>query len=121
MKGKKFQQKNPMSGPNPKNSIVSHKINNKEISPHLNVLQFDSNINNDIKCSNFNKRNKNVRNLSQKSMNQANNINIQNNNYCFNNIDDNFIVKNSNPVNNPNINNKINRNSQKQLKPIKFE
>ena len=121
MKGKKFQQKNPMSGPNPKNSIISHKINNKEISPHLNVLQFDSNINNDIKCSNFNKRNKNVRNLSQKSMNRANNINVQNNVCCFNDIYDNFIVKNSNPVNNPNINNKIKRNSQKQLKPIKFE
>ena len=118
MKGKKFQQKNPINIPNPKNSIISHKINNKEISPHLNVLQFDSNINNNINNNNFNKRNKNVRNLSQKPINRANNINIQNNNYYLNNINNNFIVTNSYQKNNPNINNKIKRNSQKQLRPI---
>ena len=132
MKGKRLSQKKPIvkqNIKNQKNQINSYKINN-EISPHLNVLQFDYNNNNK---NNFNKNTKNVRHLSQKPIRKSNfnnnkNIqNIQNNNFYFNNINNNFIVKNSYPLENPNINNnknipKVNnnnfrKNSQKQLKP----
>ena len=132
MKGKRLSQKKPIvkqNIKNPKNQINSYKINN-EISPHLKVLQFDYNNNNK---NNFNKNTKNVRHLSQKPIRKSNfnnnNIqNIQNNNFYFNNINNNFIVKNSYPLENPNINNnnknipKVNnnnfrKNSQKQLRP----
>ena len=128
MKGKKVQQKiNTINKQYQKsNNIGSYKknnINNNEISPHLNVLQFDlnekNNINNNNNYYNYNRKTKNVRTSSQKPIRPTNNINIQNNNYYFNNINNNFIVKNSNPINNQ-INNvkqpKI--NSQKQLKPL---
>ena len=132
MKGKRLSQKKPIvkqNVKNPKNHINSYKMNN-EISPHLNVLQFDYNNNNK---NNFNKNTKNVRHLSQKpirksNFNNNNNIqNIQNNNFYFNNINNNFIVKNSYPLENPNINNNKNipkvdnnnfrKNSQKQIRP----
>ena len=134
MKGKRLSQKKPIvkqNIKNQKNQINSYKINN-EISPHLNVLHFDYNNNNK---NNFNKNTKNVRHLSQKPIRKSNfnnnkNIqNIQNNNFYFNNINNNFIVKNSYPLENPNINinnnknipklnnNNFRKNSQKQLRP----
>ena len=121
MKGKKVQQHNSMNKQIKKNNINSYKNNNKEISPHLNVLQFDLKDKNNVGNNNFTKKTKNIRNLSQKPINKTNNINIQNNNYYFNNINNNFIVKNSYPLNNRinnNINNRIIKNSQKPLKPI---
>ena len=120
MKGKKFQQKNPITNKQlQKNNINSYKKNNNDISPHLNVLQFDLNERNNINNNNYNIKTKNVRNMSQKPIHRGNNINIQNNNYYFNNINNNFIVKNSNPINNPLNNNKQTKiYSQKQLKPI---
>ena len=127
MKGKKIQQNNPMNKQFLKNNINSYKNNNKQISPHLNVLQFDIKDNNNINSNNIANKKRNVRNLSQKPIHRANNINIQNNNYYFNNINNNFIVKNSYPLNNQinnnknnfnNINNQAKINSQKQLKPL---
>ena len=127
MKGKKVQQHNSMNKQIKKNNINSYKNNNKEISPHLNVLQFDLKDKNNVGNNNFTKKTKNIRNLSQKPINKTNNINIQNNNYYFNNINNNFIVKNSYPLNNQinnnknnfnNINNQAKINSQKQLKPL---
>ena len=129
MKGRKLYQQNPKFNNNP------YKINNKEISPHLNVLQFDMNANNNNFKNNFNNKNNNIRNLSQKPIrkqynNKNNNIqNIQNNNYYFNNINNNFIIKNSYPLENNNININKNilynnnikqnkKNSQKQIKPL---
>ena len=119
MKGRKFQSKNDINRQNKKNIINSYKNNNKDISPHLNVLQLNIKENKIINNNNFNKGDKNDRNLSQKPIHRAN-INIQNNNYYFNNINNNFIIKNSNSQKNPNNNNKnqINKNSQRQLKPI---
>ena len=129
MKGKKVQQKiNTINkqyqksnniGSYKKNNININNNNNNEISPHLNVLQFDLNEKNNINNNYYFRKTKNVRTSSQKPIRPTNNINIQNNNYYFNNINNNFIVKNSNPINNQ-INNvkqpKI--NSQKQLKPL---
>ena len=132
MKGKKVQQKTNIINKQyqKSNNIGSYKKNNinnnNEISPHLNVLQFDLNEKNNINNINnnyYNRKTKNVRTSSQKPIRPTNNINIQNNNYYFNNINNNFIVKNSNPINNQ-INNQINNvkqpkiNSQKQLKPL---
>ena len=117
MKGKKLPQKKPITKTNQKNKNDLYKINN-EISPHLNVLQFNlnnnnnNNINNTNKYNNINKQTKKVRNLSQKPISKSNynnNIipNIQNNNYYFNNINNNFIVKNNLP-----------RNSKNQINPL---
>ena len=131
MKGRKLYQQNPKMKQNQKFNNNPYKINNKEISPHLNVLQFDMNVNNNIK-NNFNRKNNNIRNLSQKPIrkqyNNKNNIqNVQNNNYYFNNINNNFIIKNSYPLENNNINNKNilynnikpnKKNSQKQIRPL---
>ena len=111
MKGKKFQQ----------NIKPFQKNNKNEISPHLNVLQFDLKEKNNINQNNnnYNRKTKNVRNLSQKPIRPTNNINIQNNNYYFNNVNKNFIVKNSQPLNNQiNANKQSKINSQKQLKPL---
>ena len=135
MKGRKLYQQNPKMKQNPKFNNNPYKINNKEISPHLNVLQFDMNANNNNFKNNFNNKNNNIRNLSQKPIrkqynNKNNNIqNIQNNNYYFNNISNNFIIKNSYPLENNNININKNilynnnikpnkKNSQKQIKPL---
>ena len=130
MIGKKLYNQNPKSKQNQKYPKNPYKINNKEISPHLNVLQFDLNSNNNNN-NNF-RKNKNIRNLSQKPIRKPNNKinpniqNIQNNNYYFNNINNNFIIKNSYPLENQNINNKnINnniksnkKNSQRQIRPL---
>ena len=119
MKGKKFKQN---IKPFQKNNKGPYQKNNKnEISPHLNVLQFDLKEKNNINQNNnnFSRKTKNVRNLSQKPIRPTNNINIQNNNYYFNNVNNNFIVKNSYPLNNQINNNKQTKiNSQKQLKPL---
>ena len=131
MRGKKLPQKKPITKPEQKNKNDFHKINN-DISPHLNVLQFNLNTNNNNnvninKYNNINKPNKNVRNLSQKPIHKSNynnNIipNIQNNNYYFNNINNNFIVKNNIPrnpitINKPKLNNnKTNRYNNNNTK-----
>ena len=130
MIGKKLYNQNPKSKQNQKYPKNPYKINNKEISPHLNVLQFDLNSNNNNN-NNF-RKNKNIRNLSQKPIRKPNNKinpniqNIQNNNYYFNNINNNFIIKNSYPLENQNINNKNiynniksnKKNSQRQIRPL---
>ena len=131
MRGKKLPQKKPITKTNQKNKNEFNKINN-DISPHLNVLQFNLNPNNNNnvninKYNNINKQNKNVRNLSQKPIRKStynNNIipNIQNNNYYFNNINNNFIVKNNIPrnpitINKPKLNNnKTNRYNNNNTK-----
>ena len=135
MKGTKLPKNN-------KALINNHKKNN-DISPHLNVLQFDLNNNNHNNINKMNNNIKKVRNLSQKPIRKINNNyyinNINNNFYNYNdnmnnmsNIpQNNFMIKNSyrqnynnsNQNNNYNFNNiipkKEKRNSQKQLLPIK--
>jgi len=121
MKGKKFQQNIKPLQKNNKGPYQKNNNNKNEISPHLNVLQFDLKEKNNINQNNnnYNRKTKNVRNLSQKPIRPTNNINIQNNNYYFNNVNNNFIVKNSYPLNNQiNANKQIKINSQKPLKPL---
>ena len=121
MKGKKFQQNIKPFQKNNKGPYQKNNNNKNEISPHLNVLQFDLKEKNNINQNNnnFSRKTKNVRNLSQKPIRPTNNINIQNNNYYFNNVNNNFIVKNSYPLNNQiNANKQTKINSQKQLKPL---
>ena len=102
MKGKKLPKNN-------KALINNHKKNN-DISPHLNVLQFDLNNNNHNNINKMNNNIKKVRNLSQKPIRKINN------NYYINNINNNFYNYNDNMNNMSNIpqNNFMIKNSYRQ-------
>ena len=127
MKGKKYQPKNLA---NPIN-YQKNNYKNNIVTPHLNVLQFDSdniqqNNSNFNYNNNFQNKNKNVRNLSQKPMRRTNNNFNNNNNYNYNynnnyknnqNPPNNFMIMNSNPYN-PNQNNILKNNLNPRLNPI---
>ena len=121
MKGKKYQVKTSHNLVN-NNNKIDKKFSNG--APHLNVLKFGLNNENNNNC-NFSKNNqrenqqKNVRNLSQRPVRRTNNnyANNYNNNYNnYNNPQNNFMVMNSNPLSKNQI--MINNNRNPKLLPI---